>query len=185
MRWVGGEVELGGVDSLGVDRVERGRGVGVAARILGIPFIYRKEVDEPFPNDAYHRLIYGRICQTWIVASNATRTTLLDSAPWLDANRVHVIPNGIDLENALDAPHAEIPTSETGCTFGFVGRFEERKGVFDLAEAWRRVVNDRPNDRLVLVGWGDGESRLRQMLDGMDSVSWLGRRDDAAARRPV
>lgn len=157
------------------------RGIGIAARLLGIPFVYRKEVDEPFRTGPYHRLIHDRICQTFIVASAATRKTLLDSAPWLDAGRIHVIPNGIDIEQFATAEPEPLDLESGGCVFGFVGRFEERKGVYDLAKAWKEVAHQRPGDRLVLVGWGDGEPRLREMLDGVPGVVWLGPRDDVPA----
>jgi hypothetical protein len=46
---------------------------GIAAWILGIPFVFRHEIDEPYRSGAYYRFVYSR-AECHIVNSAATRS---------------------------------------------------------------------------------------------------------------
>src|SRR5687768_5801304 len=59
------------------------RWTGVAARLLGIPVVYRQEIDELYRKGLYHRAIYGWIPAVTVVNSEACRRTALASAAWL------------------------------------------------------------------------------------------------------
>lgn len=68
------------------------------------------------------------------------------------------IPNGVDVARFADGPALDLPPA---VRVGYVGRFDEpRKGMPVLLAALRRVVADRPDVRLLVVGRGDGD-RLR------------------------
>ena len=151
---------------------------GAAARLVGVPYVYRHEFNRPYHDPPRTRLLFGQIPALHVVNSQASRATVLGSAPWLPTERVRVIPNGIDVEGAQAASPARLGLQEGAVVFGFVGRFEEQKGVFELAGAWPRVSAALPNAHLVLVGWGKLQPELRSRLAGAANVHWLGFRED-------
>jgi glycosyltransferase involved in cell wall biosynthesis len=150
------------------------------ARALGIPVIVRHANDRPLRNVAYHRFLYGTLPAHHVANSQATRATLLASAPWLDPSRMSVIYNGID-PAAFDVPAADLGLPTGTPRIGFVGRFDERKGVLDLAAAWPQVTAALPDARLVLVGTGEREADMRALLADQPRVDWLGLRRDVPA----
>lgn len=63
--------------------------------------------------------------------------------------RVLRIGGGVDL-NFIDS----IPNQSKIYEACFVGRLSQQKGVDDLLEIWRRVVDQKPAARLAFIGWG-------------------------------
>jgi glycosyltransferase involved in cell wall biosynthesis len=153
---------------------------GAAARILGVPYVYRHELNLPYPGGPLDRLLLGRAVAAHVVNSASSRGTVLESAPWLPPERVRVIPNGVDPEEAGAAP-ADPGLPAGALVFGFVGRWEEQKGIRELLEAWPRVVAEVPSAHLALVGWGAEGERLRAGLRDVPHLHWLGFRDDVPA----
>ena len=151
---------------------------GVVARLMGIPFLYRQEFNRPYYDPPRTRLLFGWVPAVHIVNSEASRGTVLASAPWLAPEQVRVIYNGIDLDEVARAGRAELGLPEDAVVFGFVGRFEEQKGIFELAEAWPKVACEVPSAHLVLVGWGKLEAHMRSALADAPNVHWLGFRED-------
>lgn len=127
---------------------------GVAARILGIPVVLRQPMDLPFHRTLHHRLFYGVIPSYYIANSRATRDSMVRSAPWLDPARITIIYNGIDVERFAAAIPADFGLPDGAVRIGFVGRFEERKGIRELMAAWPQVAAAVPNAHLVLAGEG-------------------------------
>jgi glycosyltransferase involved in cell wall biosynthesis len=154
---------------------------GFAARLLGVPFVYRHEFNRPYYDPPRTRLLFGWVPTLHIVNSEASRSTVLASAPWLRPEQVRVIYNGIDVQAFERAAPAELGLPAGAVVFGFVGRFEEQKGIFEVAEAWPRVVGALPRAHLVLVGWGQLEAQMREALRDAPNVHWLGFRSDVPA----
>jgi glycosyltransferase involved in cell wall biosynthesis len=101
-----------------------------------------------------------------VIAPSATcRSELL--AAGFPEDRVHVIPNGVDLARfhpgAVEEPGAG-PADEGGPAVVYVGRLIEAKGVLDLLEAWPRVLCGAPGARLILLGSGPLEETLRRRV---------------------
>lgn len=154
---------------------------GPAARALGIPVVVRRANDRPLKRTPHFRILYGWLPALHVANSEATRRTMLASAPWLRPERVRVIHNGIDTA-ALDAlAPADLGLPAGALAIGFVGRFDERKGILDLARAWPAVADALPHAHLVMVGKGPEEDRARALLADAPRVRWLGYRADAAA----
>jgi starch synthase (maltosyl-transferring) len=103
----------------------------------------------------------------------------------LSANRLIVIPNGIDpepLDRASAVPRAAIGIPDTAHLALAVGRLDPQKGLAELLAAAERVIPETPDWHLVLAGDGPCRSWLveqiatRPILAGR--VHWLGARDD-------
>lgn len=106
-----------------------------------------------------------------------------------DPDRVSVVHNGRDLEayqNGTACPELReslgIPPEAS--VVGTVGRLIERKGHYDLLEAWPLVLAEHPGAQLMIVGDGperEGlETRARE-LGIWNSVHLPGTRDDVPA----
>lgn len=150
------------------------------ARALRVPVVVRHANDRPLRDAAYHRFLYGTLPALHVANSRATRATLLASAPWLDPARVEVVHNGVD-PAAFAVPPADLGLPSGSLAIGFVGRFDERKGVLDLAAAWPRAAAALTAAHLVLVGGGEREPEMRRLLAGAPRVHWLGVRKDVPA----
>jgi glycosyltransferase involved in cell wall biosynthesis len=151
---------------------------GIVARLLGIPVVHRHEFNRPFENRRRDRLMFGWVPDVIVVNSEASRQTLLAAHSWLEPDRVRVIPNGVDVEALRGAAVGHLDVPPDAVVFGFVGRFEEQKGIVEIGEAWARVVEAVPNAHLVAAGWGHQEALFRNSLGGCPNVHILGIRDD-------
>lgn len=73
--------------------------------------------------------------------------------------RVHVVPNGVDVERFGPGVRAELPTPAVEVTIGFVGSLRPWHGVEQLVEAFLRLRRESAPVRLLIVG--DGPVRAR------------------------
>ncbi|NEA41124.1 glycosyltransferase family 4 protein [Streptomyces sp. SID11385] len=104
-----------------------------------------------------------------IAVSEYARRTLVEH---LGGDAV-VIPNGVDVSFFADAE----PKSEwQGGTIGFIGRIDEpRKGLPVLMRALPRILEARPDTRLLVAGRGDAEEALEPLPRAYrDRVEFLG-----------
>jgi glycosyltransferase involved in cell wall biosynthesis len=91
------------------------------------------------------------------------------------AERVHVIPNGVDPRRF--SPEARVPGRPGEFTVGFVGTLKPWHGVGTLVEAFGRVRREMAGARLLIVGDGPERERLaaRVACLGLDgAVEWTG-----------
>lgn len=152
-----------------------------AARALGVPVVVRHANDQGLPRGPYGRLLYGAVPAVHVTNAAATRETILDSAPWLPPERVRVIYNGVDLARFDGVAPADLGLPPGAVAIGYVGSFEPRKGLPDLATAWPAVREAVPAAHLVLVGRGTHDELLRERLGRDPRVHFAGYRADAPA----
>ncbi|MEU6772685.1 glycosyltransferase family 4 protein [Streptomyces sp. NPDC046759] len=88
----------------------------------------------------------------------------------------HVIPNGVDTHRFR--PEGIRARTGTSPLVVCVGRLCRQKGQDVLLQAWPAVLRQEPAARLVLVGDGPDEDRLRAMA--RESVEFAGPAPDAA-----
>jgi glycosyltransferase involved in cell wall biosynthesis len=150
----------------------------VVAGLMGIPVVIRHANNRPLKDDVYHRTLYGRLPSLHIVNADATRKTLLESAPWLSPEKIKLIYNGVDADRYQSARPADIGVPSGSVAIGYVGAFEPRKGVIDLATAWPRIAARVPNAHLLFCGKGSLETQMRSTLAADPRVHWLGHRED-------
>jgi glycosyltransferase involved in cell wall biosynthesis len=154
---------------------------GIAAAARGIPVVVRHANQRPLGSNLYWRALYGAMPKLHITNAEATKQTLLESSPWLEASSIRVIYNGIDPDVYDSATPADLGLPAGSSAVGFIGSFEARKGVRELAVAWRRVASEIPGAHLVLVGKGAMEGKMRELFGDAPRVHWLGYRQDVAS----
>ncbi len=152
--------------------------ISPAAVITGV----RSVPDDPGRLRALADWLTIRLSDRIVSNSGAGRELAVDrGAP---ADRVSVVHNGRPLTTYRDAA-AEAIHEELGVdgepVVGTVGRLLERKGHFELLEAWATVREHEPDARLVLVGDGEDRAALEARaaeLGIADAVHFLGTRRD-------
>ena len=97
------------------------------------------------------------------------------------AERLEVIPNGVEVERWAQAQpadltqHAAIPPDAE--TVLFVGRLEPQKGLERLLKQWPTLVASRPKAHLILAGEGSQRLALQSLAASLrleDRVHFLG-----------
>jgi glycosyltransferase involved in cell wall biosynthesis len=150
---------------------------GMAAKLAGVPVVIpRRGIDYPLKNRWRYRFAYNVLATCIMANSQATKRALLRHAPWLEAERIEVIYNGIEVQPfAQSSAHnfrAEWGIKADEPLLGFVGQLDERKGIRVLLAAFQRIKRELPQTRLVLVGQGP----LREIIaDEVKKQQW----DDA------
>jgi glycosyltransferase involved in cell wall biosynthesis len=99
---------------------------------------------------------------------------------------VSVVENGRDLSAYRDATappelRSELGVPEDAQLIGTVGRLIERKGGYDLLEAWPEVVAEHPDAHLLFVGDGPERTGLERVAERngvAGSVTFAGTRED-------
>lgn len=124
----------------------------------------------------------SRLVQRYVCVSGAV-AEFSRTAGRLPAEKLVVIPNGVDLDRCALAPPADL--SSLGLAPGrravvFVGRLEHQKNVLWLIEHAGLWLDRLPEHDLLLVGDGPLREPLRQRLN---ALSW-GRRVYMAGWRP-
>ena len=99
------------------------------------------------------RLIAGRLTAVDRVVgcSDYLTNTIRRGFPEF-AERCHTVHNGVNVQHFSPADKPPAAPGKGEQTILFVGRVSPEKGVHVLLEAFRRVLEDRPNTRLEIVG---------------------------------
>jgi PEP-CTERM/exosortase A-associated glycosyltransferase len=84
----------------------------------------------------------------------------------IDAGKIMVSPNGVDLGLFGDPPPRDEPLAQeigikSGEVVGFIGSFYDYEGIDDLIAAMPALIAARPSAHLLLVGGGPMEDALR------------------------
>ena len=143
---------------------------GLASRLAGNSIVVpRRGIDYVLKNKIQYRLSYNWLADSILANSQATKRALLKNAPWLDANRVTVIYNGIDPKPYLSPLKEDwkdkLGIPKTATLFGFVGQLDERKGVYALLEAFSLLRKSADDAHLLFVGQGPLRDFIRDWRD--------------------
>ena len=140
---------------------------GIAAKLAGVKAVIpSREVDYPLKNKLRYRFTYNYLADYILANSFSTKSTLLKSAPWLQANRVEVVYKGIQPDPYLQTPddrmriREEFGTSPGEHFVGFVGQIDERKCIKDIIKSIPLVLQAMPNTRFLFVGEGNLQDYL-------------------------
>lgn len=151
-----------------------------AARALGIPFVYEIRA---FWEDAAVGNLTGtegglkyrltRALETRVARAADALFTICHglkddlAARGIPADRIHVMPNGVDLElfgepvARDDALAAQLGIAPDAPVIGYIGSFYAYEGVDDLIAAMPILRQSHPDARLLLVGAGPMDAAWR------------------------
>jgi len=113
------------------------------------------------------------ICPSTVLARDVI------SYRFADAQKIHVIPNGIDIERwdrikcFDDSLLGKYGVQKQNFVL-YMGRLSFLKGVEYLIEAFKKVQKIHPSLNLVIVGRGNFEQYLKKCANNMDGVLFLG-----------
>ncbi|MBI1353575.1 MAG: glycosyltransferase [Acidobacteria bacterium] len=116
----------------------------------------------PRQQETYRRLLLHalRAADAVVAVSNGLAQDVLALDPSLDA-RLHVIPNGIDVNAVRRQPAA--PRSRPYALYA--GRLAASKSVPRIVEAFGRIAAEAPELDLLLAGAGDREHEVRAAIE--------------------
>ncbi len=154
-------------------RVHSLRYVGPAALLarrfwrLDVPIVSHHHHLEPSP---WNRLVERRVLaasERVITVSEFSRRQLVDALD-LPAERVEVVPNGVD-EKFVPGPADPALKARYGLGDGpvalFLGGLKPRKNLPFLLDFWQDVASARPRATLLIAGDGPEGSALRRRAD--------------------
>ncbi|NTU53282.1 MAG: glycosyltransferase [Chlorobiaceae bacterium] len=147
---------------------------GIASKLCGITNILRLGIDRPPSDFWFHRLMYDTLVNGIIVNAQKTRESLL-RVPWLKADTIRVIYNGIDTE-AIDRQFPSgLPCKPEGFTVCSMGILTRRKGFDFLIRGFARFIelSDARDAQLVIIGSGPEQSSLRTLANELGIGSLL------------
>jgi glycosyltransferase involved in cell wall biosynthesis len=130
-------------------------------------------------NNGLFGRVGARLCERYVVSSEYQRAELLVLG--VPADRVTVLTNVVDETKlaSCDQPDARRHLGLRGKrpTIGYVGHFNDVKGVDLLAAAFASLVRDGRDVDLALAwsGQGDPEPIRRRLQPVMSHVTWLGK----------
>ena len=134
--------------------------------------LYGKDVLQAMRRPLTRVLLFVSTSLTNSVLANSRFTSTL--VPFVDSRKIHILYPGVDQSMAtLGATNSHIP----GKKILFVGRIVRRKGLEDLIDAFRALVEEVPDATLEIVGDGPQKSELERMVADFDlgaRVSFLG-----------
>lgn len=156
----------------------------LAKKLYGIPFVLTTHSLEPLRAWKAEQLGSGYAMSSWIestaihdadaiiAVSQGTKADILRAYPGVDPSRIHVIYNGIDLNEYQRTDNTEALTkygvNPAAPYVLFVGRITRQKGVTHLVEAIRYLP---PNTQVVLcAGAPDTPEIAAEMRDKVEEV---------------
>ncbi len=154
-----------GTTAVIANRTKDAYAAGPAGRLVGVPTILAtRESDFPIKSRFDYQWVFKYLCTGVLVNSQATRGTILNSAPWLNPDRVHLLYKSIDTDRFC--PPVTPPSGPP--VIGFVGQLIARKGLHELMQAWTEIDGqDRPERPLLQLA---GEGIMRHELE-----TWRGK----------
>lgn len=153
-----------------------------AARRLNLPVVYEcrafwedAAVDHGTSREGGARYRATRALETQVFRDANAVTTICEGlrkeiiTRGIAPQKVTVIPNAVNIEEfgqdrEPDASLGQTLGLENQCVLGFIGSFYAYEGLPLLVQALPRLLAERPNIRLLLVGGGPDETQVRQLI---------------------
>lgn len=167
-----------------------------AARPRGIPVVYEMRaswedaaVDHGTTTEGSPRYRLSRALETWTLKRADAVTTICEGLRQdillrgVPAERVTVIPNAVNPTAfpVIAGPDLELQARlglQGAFTLGFIGSFYGYEGLDTLLDALPAILRAEPRTRLLLVGGGFEETRLKEQAERLgvaDRVTFAGR----------
>ena len=156
------------------------KSVGVAASQLGIKnIIYRRGSAIPIRNTKLNRYLFKNVVSGILANSEETKRTILqNNSDLFDAEKIHVIYNGIDIETFnKQQSRSLIKRKGEETILGNAARLSHQKGhemLFDIAV----ILKEKNIDfHLYLAGEGEKETTLIKLVEKLglkNNITFLG-----------
>ena len=167
-----------------------------AARRLGLPVVYEMRaswedgaVDHGTARAGDWRYRLSRLAETWVLRHADAVTTICEGlrkdiiARGIEPDKVTVVPNAVDplrfaMDGVRDPALARSLNLDGARVIGFIGSFYAYEGLALLVKVMPEILTRMPDVRLLLVGGGYEEKRLKQQAEDMgiaDTVVFAGR----------
>jgi PEP-CTERM/exosortase A-associated glycosyltransferase len=153
-----------------------------AARRFGLPLVYEMRaswedaaVDHGTTTQGSARYRASRALETWVLRRADAITTICEGlrgdilARGIPVDKITVIPNAVDIERfpgtrPADTELRQRLNLQDAFILGFLGSFYAYEGLDLLVEALPSILRELPQARVLLVGGGPEESRLKQQV---------------------
>ncbi len=137
-----------------------------------VPLILTKHIGTQKPKrDLLHRWIYRRVDHV-VAISEVIRQNILATHP-ISADRVSIVHHGVDLsrfapdENERASARQEFGFTPAHLVLGIIGRLQVSKGYLEFLEMARRLRQELPLARYLLIGEASrGEASAAQTILG-------------------
>ncbi|MEN9389482.1 MAG: hypothetical protein RLY61_566 [Candidatus Parcubacteria bacterium] len=117
-----------------------------------------------------YRLVHTTCATHEIAITNTARDIKLKEG--LDPAKIVVIPNAVNIDTKYDPALVAQYLSQWGFTdtfvMGCVGRLSIEKNLSLLIKAFHKLALEHENIRLVLIGGGDEESKLKALINELN-----------------
>lgn len=156
------------------------------AKAHGARIVHTEHEFYIYRNDARARRVFRqliRFCSALTVVGPEVARYYIEELG-VPAQRVHVIANGVDLDQfnfAGEASRGRLGLSTDDVVFGVVGRLESEKDHRTLLQAFRALIDHGQAARLLIIGDGSlrGELESCSRTLGLErNVTFLGARTD-------
>jgi glycosyltransferase involved in cell wall biosynthesis len=155
-------------------------------RLAGVPVIIAHEHTWSFEGQPLRcfldRSIIARAADVVVAVSREDRRKMVE-VEHIDPNRIRVVPNGIapkSPERGIDV-RTQLGISSTAPVIGCVGNLRPQKALHHLIDCADILVREFPDLRVLIVGGGSDEARIRSLVRSRDlskTVLLLGDRSD-------
>ena len=151
-----------------------------AAKKHNIPLVYEcrafwedAAVDHGTATEGGLRYRFTKMLETYVFRQADAITTICEglrsdiASRGIPAEKITVIPNAVDIERfAYGAEPDQLLRTQLGLqnktVLGFIGSFYAYEGLPLLLEALPKILKNRPETRLLLVGGGPQEALIKQ-----------------------
>ena len=139
---------------------------GRAARAANVNhIIYRRGSAISISNSFFNRYLFKNIVDRMIVNSEETKRLIFSGNPNIfDEDKIHVIYNGIDLDNYPDKEEAFRSDDKKDIVLGNVGRLEKQKNQHFLIDLVSLLHQKGYNVKLQIAGSGRLEQELQNSI---------------------
>lgn len=150
------------------------------------PVIIIRKGSPLIKNKRRFKIVYDKLVDAVITPSHALGNYLLQLLPWLEAEKVHVLHNGVEIPDGVEKGRfrKELNIDENKFLAVILGRFNIPKGHKYLFEALAMIKDEITDILVAVVGGGNQEKKFRdetERLDIADIVKFLGHRSDVNA----
>ena len=137
------------------------KAAGIAAHLAGVSnIIYRRGNAKPIKNSFINRRLYKKVITRIIANSEETKRAILQNNTGLfPADKIHVIYNGIDIQQYDRQPADILYTKKNNeIVIGTAGRLSREKGHMTLVNAALQLKNKQVNFICLIAGEGPEEN---------------------------